>query len=184
LTDLTDTSYHPVDNRGTRCDRYQPDLCRARRVGQPDLILEKLDPERASDYSQSREIVEAGYESLYETINPAIKTTAVAAKATEEVPAILDMFQAVETSMKKLGKNADELSVAFEGFDSEHDEHHYGFAYFLRRKQGKWSELSHYPDRAERTMLPRYRHMVDAWLSIGKPLELTEGQIRELADKR
>lgn len=144
-------------------------------------ILEKIDPSRASDYAQSREIVESGYESLYETINPAIRTTVEPAKASREVPAILDMFLAVEKSAGILGRNADEFSIAFEGFDSEHDEHHFGFAYFLRRKQGKWQELSHYPDKANGPMLTRYRKLLAAWHALGRPYEMTEAQMRELA---
>lgn len=146
-------------------------------------ILEKLDPQRASDYAQSREIVESGYEFLYETIDPAIKTAAVPPEASQEVYSILDMFQALETSVRRMGSGAETLSIAFEGFDGEHDEHHYGFAYFLRRKQGKWSELSHYPDRANGTTLPRYRQMLDAWQAIGRPQTMTEAQIRQLADR-
>lgn len=143
-------------------------------------ILEKLDPEHAADYAQSREIVENGYEALYETINPAIKTAPIPIEAGNEVFGILDMFTAIESSLGRIGKNADELSVAFEGFDTE-SHHHFKLAYFLRRKQGKWAELSRYPDSAPRTALPRYRKMLEAWHSLGKPDEMSEEQLKALS---
>lgn len=145
-------------------------------------ILERLEPERAADYAQSREIVENGYEALYETINPAIKTAPVPREASKEVYGILDMFKAIELSLGKIGRNADELAVAFEGFETD-SEHHFQFAYFLRRKQGRWAELSHYPDSASKASLPRYRRMLDAWHSLGKPSELTEEQLKALSGK-
>lgn len=144
-------------------------------------ILEKLDPEHAEDYAQAREIVENGYEALYETINPAIKTAAVPAEAGKEVFDILDMFKAIEGSLSKLGRSADEMSIAFEGFDAS-SHHHFKLAYFLRRKQGKWAELSQYPDTSSGTALPRYRKMMEAWHSLGKPSEMSEEQLRTLSN--
>jgi uncharacterized protein len=146
-------------------------------------ILERLDSEHSADYAQSREIFENGYEALYETINPAIKTASVPVEAGKEVFGILDMFKAIENSLGSIGKNADELSVAFEGFDAE-SHHHFKLAYFLRRKQGKWAELSHYPDSSPRPALPRYRKMLEAWHSLGKPPNMTKEQLTALSHQR
>lgn len=145
-------------------------------------ILERLDPEHSANYAQSREIVENGYEALYETINPAIKTASVPAEASREVYGILDMFRAIELSVGKIGRSADDLAVAFEGFETD-SEHHFQFAYFLRRKQGRWAELSHYPDRSPSAALPRYRQMLHAWHSFGRPGEMTEEQLKALSSK-
>ncbi|WP_195909660.1 YfbU family protein [Rhizobium tubonense] len=147
-------------------------------------ILEKVDQSHAVDYEQAREIVEKGYEFLYETINAAISTASVPHESSEEVYNILDMFRAAELSASRAGTTSEELSLAFEGFDGNNEDHHFGFAYFVRRRQGKWSELSRHPDNSHAVMLPRYRQMLEMWHSFGKPHEMSEEQLELLAAKR
>ena len=140
-----------------------------------------MDPDSSADYKQSREIVESGYEFLYETLNPSIHTEPMPKHAGDELYSILDMFRALEFSAKDIGKTTQEMSVEFEGFDGNHDGHHYRLSIFVRRTQGKWSELSHYPDNSHsQASLPRYRKMLKAWKGMGKPHKLTEKQIEEL----
>ena len=147
-------------------------------------ILEALDPKSASEYSQSREIVEAGYQYLYETINPSISTVDMPVEASQEVGEILDMFRALEHSSKEIGKTTEELEVCFEGFDANNDDHHYHFAKFTRRKLMNWVELLRYPDNSHtQSSLPRYRSMVENWRAMGKPHTLSEKDIAALAGK-
>jgi uncharacterized protein len=144
-------------------------------------ILEILDPNSANEYSQSREIVEAGYQYLYETINTSISTADMPAETGEEVSEILDMFCVLEHSSKDLGKTIEQLEVTFDGFE-ESDAHHYHFAMFARRKLGRWSELKHYPDSSQtESTLPRYRSMLDSWRTMGKPSKLSEEEITRLS---
>lgn len=144
-------------------------------------ILEILDPHSAKDYSQSREIVEAGYQYLYETVNTSISTADMPMETGEEVCEILDMFCVLEHSSKDMGKTMEQLDVTFDGFD-ESDGHHYHFAMFARRKLDRWSELKHYPDSSQtESMLPRYRSMLHTWRTMGKPNKLSEEEIARLS---
>ena len=144
-------------------------------------ILEILDPNSANEYSQSREIVEAGYQYLYETINTSITTAGMPMETGEEVCEILDMFRVLEHSSKDMGNTMEQFEVTFDGFD-ESDDHHYRFAMFARRKLGRWSELEHYPDSSQtESTLPRYRSMLDTWRTMGKPSKLSEEEIARLS---
>lgn len=143
-------------------------------------ILEAVDPGNASDYAQSREIVEKGYASLYETINPAVSTGSVAPETGREVDDILSMFQAIEGSATRLDKAPGDLSVSFEGFHADEDGTHYEIATFVRRKLGRWGALAHYPDDASRSVLGHYRQMLRRWDAIGRPAEMTEDQLAAL----
>lgn len=145
-------------------------------------MLMKLEPSQAEDYRQALEIVESGYEFLYETLDPALHTTSVGHDTAQEVCNILDMFGSFENSAKKLGMTAADLKVEFEGLDSDSHHEHYSFAMFMRRKLGRWSELETYPDNSHSSAtLTKYRNMLTHWVEIGKPTELNREQLDLMA---
>lgn len=144
-------------------------------------ILEKLDPDNGREYMNAQEIVQSGYEFLYETLNPSMDRV-IPAEASQEVFDILDMFRAIEGSAQDIGKTPAELRADFEGFDANNDHEHYGFCRFVRRSLGRWSELDKYPDNSHSTIsLPRYREMLKRWRALGSSFNLTEREIVQVA---
>ncbi len=144
-------------------------------------ILQKIDPDQAEYYSEAQEIVNSGYEALYGDINASVYDETVPYDICKETMEILDMFRALEYSCRKLGVEAKDLNADFDGFDGNATEGHHGFARFLRRTQGKWSELKSYPDNSHSSAtLNSYRLMIERWHRIGRSFEMSEAQIREV----
>lgn len=140
-------------------------------------ILKILDEEEAEQYEQAQEIVNCGYESLYGEINTFVFEP-FRRQVGDEVIAILDMHKCLEKSCRLLGLSASDVGVHFQGFLSTCHEGHYGFAWFLRRQQGKWHELNSYPDDSTSVHeLGRYRGMLARWKALGEKPKLTETEI-------
>lgn len=145
-------------------------------------ILEKLDPDQAEYYSEAQEIVNRGYEYLYEEINPSVYETAVPHDVGKEVVDILDMFRALEFSCRDLSISARSLRVDFDGFDGNSNTGHFSLAKFFRRNKGNWDELKEYPDNSHSSgTLDRYRSMLDRWEKLDRKFELSEEEITEIA---
>lgn len=144
-------------------------------------ILKRLDPEDAEHYDQSQEIVARGYEIFYSDLNGAVFAETLRPEVAREVMEILDMFRAITFSCKRLRYKPKNSSAEFEGFDGNEESEHFGFAKFLREKQGKWGELSSRPENSHRNVLGKYRRMVNAWRNLGKKFELTENEIEQIA---
>ncbi|MBW9113175.1 YfbU family protein [Rhizobium cauense] len=144
-------------------------------------ILGLLNPSDIEHYRQAGEIVESGYEFLYSEISPAMNLEPISSEFGQEVYDILDLFRAIEGSAMDLNKTTSDLHAKFEGFDGNNDDDHFGFAKFVRRDLGRWSELEKYPHNSHSSAsLPRYRKMLQRWQSIGKPFKMTEDQIASL----
>ncbi|MDW9928053.1 YfbU family protein [Sinorhizobium meliloti] len=145
-------------------------------------ILEKLDVENALRHRNAREIVERGYEYLYDTLSPLVEPEFVPAAVGREVCDILDMFRAVEQSATDIGKAASELGANFEGFDPINAHAHYRFCEFVRHTLHYWQDLTNYPDTShDASSLLRYRAMLLRWKYLGAPSTLSEAQIAEIA---
>jgi uncharacterized protein YfbU (UPF0304 family) len=73
------------------------------------------------------------------------------------------------------------MKSAFQGFDANASGGQYSVAKFLRRTQGKWSELSACPDNSHSGgTLDSYRRILSLWNSWNKNQDLTVIQIDEL----
>lgn len=145
-------------------------------------ILENLDVGNALLHRSAREIVERGYEYLYDTLNPSVEAEVVPTAIGQEVYDILDMFRAIERSMIDIGRTPSELEANFEGFDPNNARAHFHFCEFVRRSLDYWQDLDKYPDTShDASSLMRYRAMLLRWKSLGAPSALSEAQIAELA---
>lgn len=140
-------------------------------------ILKIIDRKEAEQYEQAEEIVNCGYEHLYGEINPFVFEP-FPKQVADEVVAILDMHRSIERSCRLLDLSPSELGVSFQGFLSTCQEGHYGFAWFLRRQQGKWEELSQYPDDSSIVhSLGLYRGMLARWNALGRKSRLTQAEM-------
>lgn len=145
-------------------------------------MLLMLAPHQGPQYRQSLEIVQAGYEFLYETLDPDLRTAVVPHSVAKEVCAIFDMHLAFQKSATALGSTANEMGLTFAGFHEEEHSDECRFATFMRRELGRWPELAYYPDRStDSTCLARYRALLVFWNALGSPAELTKEQFIEIA---
>lgn len=146
-------------------------------------ILERLDNGNACSHRNAREIVERGYEHLYDTLTPLIETEVLPNEVSREVYDILDMFRAIEQSMKDMGKMPSEFGSHFDGFELNSAPAHHDFSKFVRRSLGYWQDLSRYPDTSQdASSLFRYRAMLLRWKSLGAPFALSAAQIVVVSD--
>ena len=144
-------------------------------------ILQKLDPDQAEYYSEAQEIVNSGYEFLYEEINPSVYERVIPHQVSQEVVDILDMFRALEFSCRELKIPAKDLGADFDGFDGNSTTGHFSFAKFLRRTKGGWDELKDYPDNSHSAVsLEHYLLMLDRWEKLKRKFELSDKEIREI----
>lgn len=136
-------------------------------------ILQHLNPDE--DYSLHLEIVENGYEHLYDELTNGLFDPP-APGVGPEVYDIFEMFRSLSHSIDSLSdKSGVDIDRArFRGYDGNHESQHYAFARFLIEKRGHYGESkpakgnynTHWP------VLPVYRRMLAAWRSLGKRSEL------------
>jgi uncharacterized protein len=104
------------------------------------LLLEKLDPDGAEYYAESRDIIEHGYTIFYEEVLQSIFAE-MPIDDCRYVFDVLDMHRALRTSYDKLTDKGGitEDDIRFRGFDGNNESKRYAFAEFLK-KTGKWQE--------------------------------------------
>jgi uncharacterized protein YfbU (UPF0304 family) len=103
-------------------------------------ILEKLDPNNAEDYAESRDIIAHGYTIQYEDVfNEVFEEIDV--EECKYVYDVLDMYRVLIHSYNALTekKGLTPEDVRFQGFDGNNESKRHAFAEHLR-KQGKWTE--------------------------------------------
>ncbi len=146
------------------------------------LILEKLYPERASDYARRREAISRGYMLDYGWIAGEIDQDEMSVEECREVINILDMHRSLLLSCQSA--RVDPKGVRFEGFDKNQERRQYGYASYLLAVEGKWNELKKPGDdySSDHPTLERYRAMLRRWLTINYPrrFNLTRQQIEEI----
>jgi uncharacterized protein len=133
------------------------------------VLLEKLDPEQAEYYAESRDIIEHGYTIFYDEVLQSIYDEMPIAEC-RYVFDVLDMHMALRNSYDKLTDKGgvSEDDVRFRGFDGNNESKRYAFAEFLK-KTGKWAETlvgglnSHSMMTIQRypKMLERYNRIVE-----------------------
>lgn len=104
------------------------------------LLLEKLDPDQADDYAESREIIERGYTIFYDEVLQSIYDEMPIAECSY-VFDVLEMHRALRHSYDKLTDKGGiaEDDIRFRGFDGNNETKRFAFAQYLQ-KTGKWVE--------------------------------------------
>jgi uncharacterized protein YfbU (UPF0304 family) len=152
-------------------------------------ILEKLYPEHAEGYAESRRIIAEGYTIQYEDVFKEVWPE-MEIEECKYVYDVLDLYRVLIDSYNALTdkKGLTPEDVRFQGFDANNEGKHHGFVMHLR-KQGKWTETltgslnSHsistkslYP-----RMLAKFKPISDQILASHRGnCQLTAEQIREV----
>lgn len=155
-------------------------------------ILEKLYPENAQDYAESRGIIARGYTIQYEEVFSEVFEE-MDIEESKYVYDVLDMYRVLIQSYDALAdkKGLTPEDVRFRGFDGNNESKRHAFVEHLK-KQGKWAEtltgglnshsmstMSLYP-----RMLERYEPINRQILATHGRWELTAEQIREVISER
>lgn len=150
-------------------------------------ILEALYPEEAADLAVRREAIERGYEMLYGWDMEHIYSgdDVMTAAESSEVWDTLDMFDSINRSVEKIGKDdlRKHIFYKFAGYDGNNETKFMSFAAFtverLKRfeyvqlnRPGYWN--SHLPVR------DIYKRMLSEWRKIPQErrFDLTETEVR------
>lgn len=145
-------------------------------------ILQCLEPNK-EDYKTHIEIIENGYEYLYDRLANALQDPPERDVA-PEVHAVFNMFRALSGSIRDLSDKAgiDLKRAHFLGYDGNDESSHYHYATFVIERMGLYSESKradgNYNTHPE--MLPRYRRMLERWHSLGDRYELTRDEILQV----
>lgn len=148
-------------------------------------ILQRLDPE--DDRSLQLEIVEKGYEYLYDELTNELLDPLDPSVA-PEVYDIFDMFRSLHDSIARLEDKSgiDVERAKFKGYDGNNESQHYAFAEFVLKRRNHYGESMNEKDyyNTHWEMLPAYRRMLAAWSGFQKPGAegLTRDEILQLVN--
>lgn len=140
-------------------------------------ILKKLDPDKSNLYGRHQEVVERGFEDLYQELG--ITEATVSAAAAQEMNDILGLFRAIRASSVKAGKTNPDTSK-FVGFGPTQPHEQFAYADFLTKILNFPQEVSRSADNQPDVQLEKYRKMLRRWDEIGRKRELTTDQIDHL----
>lgn len=143
-------------------------------------LLKHVHPDSAKQCEEYQEVLERGYESFYGELAQHIDTEPVSAAMCNEVTEILNMYRALDASLRALKKSHSNPWVKFKGFDGNNETEQFGFASFLFDKKGHWQESADCPRNSHSATLGKYRAMLDAWRATDKSFELTDAQIEKI----
>ncbi|NTS33974.1 hypothetical protein SAMN05428967_1373 [Phyllobacterium sp. YR620] len=140
-------------------------------------ILKKLDPDKSSLYGRHQEVVERGFEDLYQELG--ITEETVSAAAAQEMNDILGLFRAIRGSSVAAGNTNPDKSK-FVGFGAAQPHEQFAYADFLAKILNFPQEISRSADNQPEAQLDQYRKMLRRWDEIGRKRELTADQIEHL----
>lgn len=152
------------------------------------MILAKLYPDEAVEYENKAKALQMGFARHYEWLLP--MSDEITEEDSSEVLAILEMFDAVQGSLKSNGKLSGEerKALKFRGFDANSESDQYSYANFLIKDEGRYKWLatdcedkflnSHMP------VLEMYRRMLAKWNELGKPRSMDLETLKSIADAR
>lgn len=147
-------------------------------------VLAGLHPEEAERYEELSEILDRGYEALYDRAFEAQFEESLSAADGQEVIDILAMYEALQRAYDGLadkGGLAPE-AVAFPGFDPK-SEHQAGFAkFYCEADGGRFQDLRRLtPDfTSRRPMRPRYHVMLRRWEATPDKARLTAADLARI----
>ena len=140
-------------------------------------ILKKLDPEKSSLYGRHQEVVEQGFESLYQELG--ITEATVSAAAAQEMNDIRGLFRAIRASgIAAVAGSPGQGS--FVNFAPAQAQEQFAYADFLSKILNFPQEISKSPNVEPHDQLEKYRKMLKRWDEIGRKQELTSDQIEHL----
>jgi uncharacterized protein YfbU (UPF0304 family) len=140
-------------------------------------ILKKLDPEKVALYERHQEVVEKGFESLYEDLG--VSKTTLSREAAQEVDDILALFRAIKASTNTGARNV-AGKTQFVGFGPSQPNERFAYADFLSNILRFPQEVSNSADNRPELQLEKYRTMLKRWNEIGRKNELSADQIEHL----
>lgn len=135
-------------------------------------ILEKLEPEGASEYLKLITILADGYELHYPELFSGVYSDTMSEDECREVIDILIFFTALQDSYKDLDDKdgIDEYRIQFHGFDGNEESSQEGYLKYLVEMDKKFEHVvkrGEYNSHSE--SLPLYRTMLARWQEMGKP---------------
>jgi uncharacterized protein YfbU (UPF0304 family) len=133
------------------------------------------------NFGKFADILERGYEKLYPRIfewfyEPTDKEIG------DEVFDIFDMYRALNNAYRRgLKPPAKAYHPKFDGFDGNNDAH-FGIGSFVVDDLGLWAELKDRPRNSHSmSTLKTYREMLKIWIDMGRPFDLTQEQVNQIA---
>ncbi len=153
-------------------------------------ILEILDEKKKGFYKDTIEILERGYEGLYDSciqfIYPDHET--FSQEKSELVFNILSMFSAIVQSLEKNEDKSgiDENLLVFDGFDGNNETDYMSFAKFYCTQYeggGKYSEIGQGPDHfnSHFPCLETYKRMLIVWQQCDDRFNLNKDDLIKIA---
>ena len=121
-------------------------------------------------YAIKAEIVEHGYEGLYDDIFETIYG-GISEDICEETGLILHMFRIINNAYARLSdvekEQIDVERIKFQGFDANNDQH-YSYMKFLVEKMDMWDEHKNtYLNSHDSLPIRKYRKMLDVYNELG-----------------
>ncbi len=147
-------------------------------------ILKALNPDYSSDYEESIEILQNGYETFYSRFDGFVYD-GMSSEQSRLVFDILDVYRSVE-DYKQNNPGDEEIKghiwSNFKGFDGNHEIDYLAFTRFLIEKQVKFTEQLEYQKATDNynshmPTLEQYRNMVQKWHEMGGDYEASKDQI-------
>jgi len=144
-------------------------------------ILEKLDPSRAAEYAEAREVFEDGFEGEYEQqlqdVYDGLDT--MSPDDCKYVGDVLQMYDMMQGAFKN-GQTAgvDPARLRFPGFDGNNETKFVAYARHMR-KYGKWTflDLAAEDFNSHSQTEGRYKRMLGEWNASKEKYKLTAADI-------
>ncbi len=143
-------------------------------------ILKQVHPDSGKQCEENQEVLERGYEIFYDELAQHIDTDSLSREECNEVMEILNMYRALDASLRALKKSHANPWSKFNGFDGNDETEQFSFATFLFDKKGLWKELADCPRNSHSATLGKYRAMLAAWSAMEKSHKLTDAQIEKI----
>lgn len=151
------------------------------------LILEKLYPEEAEGYAQTRKALEKGWALHYRAIAENIYEDELSEQECQEVLDILNMYSFLTFAYKKLKdtEGIDEHRIKFDGFDGNSETSRMGYVRYFIKDLGRFQELDSGGDlNSHIQSLHRYQKMLREWQMSPDKFKLTKDDIIRITSGR
>ena len=150
-------------------------------------ILKALNPDYSSDYEESIEILQNGYETFYSRFDNSVYDE-MSSEKSSLVFDILGIYRSVE-DYKHNNPGDEEIEghswSNFKGFDGNNETEYMAFTRFLIEKQEKFTEQLVYKQETDNynshmPTLEQYRNMVQKWRELGENYETSKDNILQI----
>lgn len=151
------------------------------------LILEKLYPEDAEGYAQTRKALECGYVLHYSDLAQNIYEDELSEQECQEVLDILSMYSFLTFAYKNLKdtEGIDEHCIKFDGFDGNNETIRMGYVRYFIKDLGRFQELDSSGDfNSHAPRIHRYQKMLREWQLSSDKFKLTKDDIIRITSAR